>query len=208
MSTNVPYEQQGRIRQKARTRGALIEAARQLLAEGATPTVEQAADRAQVSRTTAYRYFPNHRSLIAATYPELESSSLLGENPPADATSRLKLVMTRLTEQILAHEPELRAQLRIALEPTTNSKETLVLRQGRAITWIEDALAPLRNQLPAGELRTLVLAIRATTGIEAFVWLTDVGAVPRDEAVEIMRSSAQTLLRSAIGEQEAMQTPR
>jgi AcrR family transcriptional regulator len=201
MSTKVPYEARGRTRQKARTRAALLHAARQLLAEGETPTVEQAADRAEVSRTTAYRYFPNRRSLIAATYPELESSSLLGENPPSDATSRLELVMRRFTEQILAHEPELRAQLRLALEPKTNPKETLVLRQGRAITWIEDALAPLRDQLPAAELKTLVLAIRATTGIESFVWLTDVGAVPRSEAVEIMRSSARTLLRSAIGEQ-------
>src|SRR5438034_11699722 len=103
MSTRVPYEERGRIRQKARTRSALLDAARQLLAEGATPTVERAADRAQVSRTTAYRYFPNHRSLIAATYPDLESSSLLGENPPSDATSRLELVMARITEQLIAH---------------------------------------------------------------------------------------------------------
>jgi AcrR family transcriptional regulator len=200
MSTEVPYERRGRIRQKARTRAALLDAARQLLAEGATPTVERAADRAQVSRTTAYRYFPNHRSLIAATYPDLDSPSLLGENPPSDAPSRLELVMRRITEQLIAHEPELRAQLRLALEPKTHAKETLVLRQGRAITWIEDALAPLRDQLPPHELRTLVLAIRATTGIEAFVWLTDVGGVPPDEAVEIMRSSARTLLRSAIAD--------
>jgi AcrR family transcriptional regulator len=205
MSTRVPYERRGRVRQKARTRAALLDAARQLLAEGASPTVERAADRAQVSRTTAYRYFPNHRSLIAATYPDLDSPSLLGENPPSDATSRLELVMRRITEQLIAHEPELRAQLRLALEPKTNPKETLVLRQGRAITWIEDALAPLRDQLPLRELRTLVLAIRATTGIEAFVWLTDVGGAPPDEAVEIMRSSARTLLRSAIADST---TPR
>jgi hypothetical protein len=42
-----------------------------------------------------------------------------------------------------------------------------------------------------------VLAIRATIGIEAFVWLTDVGGVSREEAVAIMRSSALSLLRVA-----------
>ncbi|HEY8855684.1 MAG TPA: hypothetical protein VIN12_10545, partial [Candidatus Dormibacteraeota bacterium] len=58
----------------------------------------------------------------------------------------------------------------------------------------------LRGQIPAGKLRRLVLAIRATLGIEALVWLTDVAGVSRQEAVDIMRSSARTLLRSAIAD--------
>jgi len=45
-----------------------------------------------------------------------------------------------------------------------------------------------------------VLAIRATLGIEALVWLTDVAGVSRGEAVDIMRSSARTLMRSAIAD--------
>jgi hypothetical protein len=32
------------------------------------------------------------------------------------------------------------------------------------------------------------------------VWLTDVGGVSREEAVDIMRSSGRTLLRSAIAD--------
>jgi hypothetical protein len=42
-----------------------------------------------------------------------------------------------------------------------------------------------------------VLAIRATTGIEALVWLTDIAGLPRDEATELMRFSARALLRDA-----------
>jgi hypothetical protein len=45
--------------------------------------------------------------------------------------------------------------------------------------------------------RRLVLAIRATTGIEALIWLTDVAGLPRDEATKLMRSSARALLRDA-----------
>ena len=44
------YELTGRTRQKARTHNALIAAARELLAEGRLPTVEEAADRADVLR--------------------------------------------------------------------------------------------------------------------------------------------------------------
>jgi AcrR family transcriptional regulator len=48
----------GRVNQKRRTRAAIVESAKELLQQGTTPTVAQAAEAALVSRTTAYRYFP------------------------------------------------------------------------------------------------------------------------------------------------------
>lgn len=197
---SIPYELTGRTQQKARTRAAMLAATRELLAEGVTPTVEQAAERAAISRTTAYRYFPNQRALLIASYPELEAPSLLDSQAPADPAARLELVTESLARQVIEHEAELRAMLRLSLESPAPIPGTLPLRQGRAIGWIEDALAPLRDRMSASELRRLVLAIRATLGIEALVWLTDVGGLSRKEAVEIMRSSARTLARSAIGD--------
>jgi hypothetical protein len=44
----------------------------------------------------------------------------------------------------------------------------------------------------------LVLGIGATLGIEALVWLTDVGGLSREEAVEVMRSNACTLLQCVL----------
>jgi len=191
------YELSGRTRQKARTRNALLAAARELLAEGANLTVDQAADRAEVSRSTAYRYFPNQRMLVAALHPEVDLPSLLDEPAPDDPRERLEVVIARFTDLVLRWEPEYRAQLRLSLEPGA-ADEQLPLRGGRGIRWIEDALAPLRGELPDAELRRLVLAIRATTGIESFVWLTDVARVPREEAVEILRGSARELLGAAL----------
>lgn len=197
MGMSIPYELQGRRHQKARTRGALVEAARGLLADGVTPTVEQAAKRAAVARTTAYRYFPNQHALLLATYPDLDASSLLGADPPSDAATRLEVVTEQFTRQVLDYEPELRATLRVSLDPGLKG-HPLPLRQGRGIPWIEDALAPLRGHMPEPGLRRLALAIRATTGIEALVWLTDVGKLSRAEAVATMRWSARALLRSAL----------
>jgi AcrR family transcriptional regulator len=195
----VPYLHTGRTNQKARTRDALIAAARQLLAKGVTPTVEEAAAEASVGRTTAYRYFPNSRALVAATYPQIDMPSLLGEeDPPEDPLARLEIVAERFTRVILEHEPELRAQLRLALEGEPAGSESLPLRGGRRIRWIEDALSPLAERMPEGELRRLVLGIGATLGIEALVWLTDMGGLSREEAVEVMHSNARTLLRSAL----------
>ena len=200
MRMSIPYELTGRTQQKARTRKALIEAARHLLAEGMTPTVERTADRAEVSRATAFRYFANQRALLVATYPHLEEASLLGAAAEEDPRVRLDAVTEELARRIVEYEQELRAHLRLSLESATAQSDELPLRQGRAIGWIDDALSPLRDRMPARDLRRLVLAIRATLGIEALVWLTDVGGVSREEAVDIMRSSARTLLRSAVAD--------
>ena len=197
---SIPYELTGRREQKVRTRGALVAAARELLAAGVTPTVEQAAAHAAISRTTAYRYFPNQRSLLLAAHPEIEARSLLGENPPDDPDARLELATEALTRLTVETEPQLRMMLRLSLEPD-GRRDALPLRQGRAIGWLEDALAPLRGQLDEDARRRLVLAIRAVCGIEALVWLTDVAGLSRDEAVDVMRWSARALLQSARAEE-------
>jgi AcrR family transcriptional regulator len=198
MDMDVPYLQTGRTNQKVRTRDALIVAARRLLAEGVTPTIDAAAAEAAIGRTTAYRYFPNSRALLVATFPELEMDSLLGANPPEDPLARLEIVAETLTRGIVEHEPEYRAQLRLALEGEAAGGESLPLRRGRRIRWIEDALSPLEGRMPESELRRLVYGIGATLGVEAFVWLTDMAGLSREEAVEVMRSNARTLLRSAL----------
>jgi AcrR family transcriptional regulator len=196
----MPYEGTGRIQQKARTRSALVQAARGLLSEATTPTVEQAAERAHVSRTTAYRYFPSQQALLIATVPELDTASLLPYPAPEDPAERLAAVVQALARAAVQHEPELRAQLRVSLEPDGAVGRETPLRTGRAVGWIEEALAPLRGRLPERDLRRLVLAIRCSVGIEPLVWLTDVAGVSRQEAVEIMCSSADALLRSALAE--------
>ncbi len=206
MSKSTPYELTGRTKQKSRTRAAMLAATRELLAEGATVTVEMAAERAAISRTTAYRYFPNQRALLLASYPGLDAQSLLDADAPSDAPARLELVTEAIGRQLLEREPEMRAMLRLSLETTPAHHDALPLRTGRAIGWIEDALAPLRDELPAPELRRLVLAIRATLGIEPLVWLCDIAGLPREDAVALMRSSARTLLRAAMA--DAAPAPR
>jgi AcrR family transcriptional regulator len=203
MDMSIPYELTGRSHQKARTRDALIDATRELLAEGLTPTVEQAAAAASVSRTTAYRYFPNQRALLLAAHPEIDAPSLLSEGAPEDAEERFELVVEALTRLVVDTEPEQRTTLRLSLEPGAGDREPLLLRQGRAIGWLQEALTPLRDQLPEDAMRRLVLATRAACGIEALVWLTDVAGLSREEAVEIMRWSARAFFQTMIHEGSA-----
>ena len=198
MGMSVPYHVGGRTQQKGRTRQALIDAARGLLAQGITPTVEQAASTAAISRTTAYRYFSNQQALLIAAHPEIDKRSLLPDDAPADPEQRLDACIAAFTRQNLDTEPQLRAMLRLALDSgPSSSRQQPLLRRGRAIGWIEDALAPLRETMSEEDVHRLAVAIRSATGIEALVWLTDVAGLSRQAAMALMRWSARALLRSA-----------
>ena len=200
---SIPYELAGRTHQKQRTRQALVAAAREMVAEGVTPTVDAAAAKASISRTTAYRYFPNQRTLLLSAHPEIEARSLLPENPPDDPEVRLDLVIQTFLRLIVDTERQQRTMLRLSLEPDTGLRGQLPLRQGRAIGWITEALAPLRGRMSEGELRRLAVSVRSAAGIEALVWLTDIAGLSREEAVQVMRQSARALLRSTLADLDA-----
>ena len=198
MST--PYELIGRTNQKQRTRRALVAAARELVAQGVTPTVEASAAKASISRTTAYRYFPNQRTLLLSAHPEIEARSLLPENPPQDPEDRLDIVIQTFLRLIVDTEPQQRTMLRLSLEPDPSLRGELPLRQGRAIGWITEALAPLRDRMSDAQLRRLAVAIRSVAGIEPLVWLTDIAGLSREDAVQVMRQSARALLSCALAD--------
>jgi AcrR family transcriptional regulator len=196
---STPYLESGRRAQKQRTREALVAAARQLVADGAAPTVDAAAVAAGVARATAYRYFPTQLTLLAAAHPETATDSLLPENAPTDDVARrLDLVVTAFTRLISDTETQQRTMLRLSLESATTETSALPLRQGRAINWIAEALEPLRGQLSDAQLKRLVLAIRSAIGIEARVWLTDVAGLSQQDTLDTMRWSAQAMLQTAM----------
>jgi AcrR family transcriptional regulator len=204
MAMSIPKEADRRAGQKRRTRDALIAAARKIVATGATPTVEDAAAAAAISRATAYRYFPSQHALLAAAHPETGAASMLpADAPDDDAAARLDLVVEAFTRTNLENEAQQRTMLRLSLGADPAERAELPLRQGRAIKWIEEALAPLQATMPDGALHRLALAIRSASGIESLVWLTDVAGLSRDDATDLMRWSARALLQAKLAEMGA-----
>src|SRR5438309_10759628 len=132
MSTS--YLETGRTAQKQRTRDALVAAARQLVAEGAAPTVDAAAGAAGIARATAYRYFPTQLALLGAAHPETTARSLLPDHAPdGDVAQRLDLVVAAFTRLIADTEAQQRTMLRLWLEAATGVPAESPLRRGRAI---------------------------------------------------------------------------
>lgn len=195
---STPYELSGRVDQKRRTRDALIAAARDLVAAGEAPTVEEAARAASISRTTAYRYFPSQHSLLVAAHPEIEAPTLLADDASDDVVTRLDQVVDAFLTVIFDTEAQQRTMLRLSLESGRGRGAGLPLRQGRAIGWIEDALAPLERSVPNVDRHRLAIAIRSAIGIESLVWLLDVAGLSHADARLLLRDTAHALLQAAL----------
>jgi AcrR family transcriptional regulator len=199
MAMEMPYEAVGRTNQKARTRQALVDAARSLLADGQTPQVEDAAAASGISRTTAYRYFPNQRALLTAAHPEISPETLLGPGAPQHLPQRLDAFVEAFCDYNFTWQHQLRAALRLSLEEGGLDAPRPTLRQGRAIRWIEDALRPLADTHPGIDRLALAVAMRSAIGIESLIWLTDVAGYDREQATQTVRTTARALLAAATG---------
>jgi AcrR family transcriptional regulator len=192
------YEASGRVRQKERTRAALVAAARDLIAGGVpAPTVGAAAAAADISRTTAYRYFPDQRSLLVAAHPEIDIVSLLDRDTEPDVESRFRAAVGAFTDLVVRTEDQQRTMLRLSLA-ASDQAPALPLRQGRAIGWFAEALSPLREEWGDEGILRLAVAVRSAIGIEALIWLTDVGGLSVPAAVEVMHWTAASLLQQAL----------
>lgn len=188
------YLESGRKRQKQRTRDQLIAAARELITAGDTPRVEDAAEAARVSRTTAYRYFASQAELLAAAFPETAVASVLPEPPPAAVTQRVAAVAGFIIDRVEELEPQQRAMLRLSLGDVPHE---LPLRQGRAIPWFVEALTPLTDSIGNDAVHRLALALRAACGIETRVWLSDIAGLSAAEVGALQRWMVAALVERA-----------
>jgi AcrR family transcriptional regulator len=193
MSTR--YLESGRTRQKQRTRDQLIAAARHLITAGDTPRVEDVAEAAGISRPTAYRYFASQAELLAAAYPETNATSVLPEPPPVALNERVAAVAQFVIDRVQENEAQQRAMLRLSLGEVPHD---LPLRQGRAIPWFLEALAPMANSIGDPAIYRLALALRAACGIETRVWLSDVAGLAPTEVSDLQRWMVDALLERAL----------
>ncbi|TAK69512.1 MAG: TetR/AcrR family transcriptional regulator [Actinomycetota bacterium] len=193
MSTD--YLESGRKRQKQRTRDQLLAAARELINAGDTPTVEEVAEAAGISRPTAYRYFASRAELLVAAFPETGAASVLPDPPPAALDERVAAVARFVIDLVQDTEPQQRAMLRLSLGETPHE---LPLRQGRVIPWFVEALAPMTESIGEDGVHRLALALRAACGIETRVWLTDIAGLPPARVSALQQWMVDALVKRAL----------
>lgn len=201
-----------RSAQKARTRRAIVDAAAGILRSGRLPGVAEAAAEAGVHRATAYRYFPTSQSLLADAalqvvtpdFTRVFSEGYFAGTHPADAAGLMDAAVRTMADLMFAEEATFRNIVRATVDRWLAEREHPdpdpdAIRQTSRFEWIDHALAPLRDTLAPEELRRLRYALTLVFGAEALIVMRDVCRLEPDEATEIMRWAAVTLIRGATG---------
>ena len=210
-----PSQESGRARQKRRMRTLLLRAAASLVGQGKAPSVAEVADAAEVSRRTAYRYFPTQEQLLTEVSlerlrPQVEAalSAAAGRHSPAET---LDAAITAIQRLAVENEALLRAIVRLSLDKRlggqqTGQAEPVPVRGSRRVDWIEAALKPARPLLAPSRYQRLVSGLTLCLGIESLITLQDVRALTPEQSVDICRWAAQAMLEAVLREQSAAAT--
>jgi AcrR family transcriptional regulator len=184
----------GRQSQKNRTRKALVAAAAELIRTGRQPTVSDVAQAAEISRATAYRYFPTQEMLLAEVALFAVGGPLVpgdGENLPVpEAIGHL---VRRVGTWAYDNEQPLRTLLRLSLDPAAG-----VRRPGHRREWISEALKAVRSRIDPRTYSKLTRALTLLLGIDPVVVMKDIAGASREQALDALEWTARTLVEKAL----------
>ncbi|MEB2624720.1 TetR/AcrR family transcriptional regulator [Pseudomonas sp. YuFO8] len=196
-------DSQGRVNQKLRTRQALIEAAVALRDEGHRPTVAQAAERAKVSRATAYRYFPTVEALISETAADRDMPPLERVwRPGDDPVKGIGLAANALNKLLLGDEVGLHVMERSFMTVWLENESHEPLRPGRRLSYIEPIVDSMRDVLAPRARKRLKQALSIVMGTEALIAVRDISGASLEESLDASAWAARALVRQALAEAE------
>ncbi|MBZ9897002.1 TetR/AcrR family transcriptional regulator [Mesorhizobium sp. B2-2-4] len=190
---------------RARTKRLMLETATKLMQAGATPSVSEVAEAAQVSRATAYRYFPSQAALVQAVVNEGLGPILTWKSTSADAERRVAELFDTAMPRIEAFEATFKAALKLSLDQwarrqagTLGSEPTF--KRGHRVELLQDALAPLKGRLPPRDLQRLAQALSLIFGVEVLIVLKDIWGLDGRRTMSVAQWAAVALVRAAIAE--------
>lgn len=163
---------------RARTRRLLIDTAMSMYEQGAFPSITEVANAAQLSRATAYRYFPTQSALVSAMVDESLGPILAWQPTQPDARQRIAELLSFAYPQMLQHEGVLRAALHLSLQQWAdnrshpNNEEKLV--RGNRKRLLKLAVEPLEGKLAPEALQRVIHAFSLIYGSEVFMVLKDI----------------------------------
>lgn len=163
---------------RARTRRLLIDTAMSMYEQGAFPSITEVANAAQLSRATAYRYFPTQSALVSAMVDESLGPILEWHPTQPDAGQRIAELLSFAYPRMLQHEGVLRAALHLSLQQwadnRSNPSNQEKLVRGNRKRLLTLAVAPLADKLTPEALQRVIYAFSLIYGSEVFMVLKDI----------------------------------
>ena len=188
-----------RVRQKERTRAALIAAARQLILDGAGITMMGAATAVGVSEATAYRHFPDLPSLLREAFTGLwpdTPGDLVRAGDYGDVPERV----AQATGFLLRNVVRMQGAVRVMIASTITRDEVTFPRPGKQFSLIDLAVAPLERlgAMEPGRLTQLKLDLAVIMSAEALFTLTDLAGLAPQDAIASVAHTARTITEAAM----------
>jgi AcrR family transcriptional regulator len=169
------------------------------------PSVSDVAEAAEVSRATAYRYFPSQASIIQAAVNEALGPILDWQSSSDDADERISDLLAFAYPRMISHEATHRAALRLALEQWarrhagTLGAEARVVRGNRKAL-LTAAAKPLADKISKPAFDKLAQSLSLLFGVEAIIVLKDIWGLDGKEAQKVAAWAAHALVRAALSE--------
>ena len=193
----------GRVTQKHKTRRALLDAGLRLVRRGEDPTLESVAAEAEVSRATAYRYFPRIGALLSAlplVHLVGDDEVILGDAPRDDAAECAVRVQRYFYDFAVNEERAFRRFLMAVLEETLleeAGEDFEPLRGAYRLRALDAALASLEGKIAQETMAHLRGALVALSGIESLMVVKDVCGLDVDSGRESLEWAARALIDAA-----------
>ena len=190
--------------QKSRTRDALLEAARAISREGGLLTVAAAAERAGISKATAYRYFTDPGTLAhEATLDMIVQTPAQIVGDSADVRQRVHRTALYFRAFPRDNEVMFRQFFARTMDNWISARgDRPLTRGGGRVPAFALALQPVRDLLPPARFDRLVLALASSaTGFEQHIAMTDVCGLTHAEADDLGRDVVDALLDRFLGPQ-------
>ena len=193
---------------KASTWRLLLETGMRLIREdGHVPSIAEVAVRADVSRATAYRYFPNRSILITAIVDASLTPVRTYQSTSSDGRERLHELFAKTFPLFKEFEPQMRAAAQLSLEQWALDRAGLLeeepYRRGHRVRILAQAMEPLMPELPPAVRDRLHKALSVVYGIEPYLVLKDIWGVPDREVERIALWMADALVDAALREARA-----
>lgn len=190
---------------RARMQKVMRDTAMRLMQGGQVPSVSEVAEAAEVSRATAYRYFPSQASIIQAAVNEALGPVLDWSSDSDDAEERIGDLFATAYPGMLAHEALHRAALRLALEQWARRHAGIMGDEARIVRGNRKGLlaaagAPLKSVLGKQTYDTLMQSLSLIFGVEAIIVLRDLWGLDARQVERVASWAAQALVAAAVAE--------
>lgn len=187
---------------RARTRRLLIETAMKMFDSGAFPSITEVAHEAQLSRATAYRYFPTQSALVSAIVTETLSPIKSWRPTREEVGERIDELLTFAFPRMLAHEGTLRAALHLSLtqwaqSQATDKPEKEKLVRGNRKALLQHVVEPLNAELPPEMVQRVVQSLSLVYGSEIFLVMKDIWGCDNAQLEDIGKWIAKAIVRQA-----------